>query len=367
MNLELNKEFIKSYLNTNSPVGQEVEAQKVWIDYIKDYVDHIETDAYGNAYGVILSKKQNLESTNPLYVRKKLVMDAHCDEISFKIVHIASDGLIRVVKNGGVDTMIAPGSRVNILTNKGIVSGVFGQIAVHLRNTASDKVSKIHDLYIDLGVESDKEVKELGVRIGDNCVSVSEFSELGTYFLGKALDDKISGVILAETARYIKENNLNLDYDIYFANVVAEEVGLFGAQMSAFNLKPDAAITIDVTHSTNSPGISSNEEGTTKAGLGPTIDRSAQNHRVLSDLFISICDEKELPYQLTDGSFGNDSVSYYRFGIPTQSISIPLKYMHTPIEMVSKKDVENAVNMFLEVLPKIKIDDLRYHSKFITK
>jgi putative aminopeptidase FrvX len=364
MNIELNKEFLHDYLNTNSPVGQEAEAQKVWIDYIKHYVDVIETDAYGNAVAKILSKSQTAAGI-PTEKRKKLVIDSHCDEISFKVVHI-SDGLIRVVKNGGVDAMIAPGTRVNILTNKGIVRGVFGQIAIHLRHGSTDKAPKLEDLYIDLGVDTNEAVKELGVRIGDNCVSESKFEELGNYFVGKSLDDKISGYATAELARYIKETNVSLDYDLYIANTVAEEVGLFGSFMIALNQKPDAAISIDVTHSTNSPGISSNKEGSMKSGLGPTIDRSAQNHRVLSDLFIDVCEQSEIPYQLSDGSFGNNSVSYYKVGCPTQSISIPLKYMHTQVEMVASKDIETLIQMFLEVLPKIKIEDLRYHKQFIT-
>lgn len=345
-------EFIKNYLNAYAPVSQEIEGQKIWVDYIKPYVDNIEEDYYGSIIACV-------KGTNPNY---KVVIEAHCDEISWQIIKIDSNGLIRVTKNGGSNPHIAQSKQAVIHTRSGVkILGVFGTKALHVK-TPEEKLPKPEDLYFDLGLDSDEAVKEAGVEVGDIITFNDQYNKIGYYHCGRSLDDKIGGVIIAEVIRKLKNNNIILPFDLYIVNSVQEEVGLIGAKMTSERIKPNAVICTDVYFETNVPGMNQNQWADIKGGRGGTIDQSAQLHRKMIELIRQAAHEHKIPHQLNVGSRGNNTTAFHTAngGTPTGGISIPLKYMHSTVEMVHEKDVESVINLIYYTLQKIVGNDEQF-------
>lgn len=337
-----NKEFLYSYLNAYSPVGQEKEGQKVWLNYIKQFCTDLNVDAYGSAWAI-----RKGSEANP----KKVIIEAHCDEIAWIITHIQSDGYIRVDKAGGSDNMIASSKNVVIHTSEGtLVKGVFGSPAIHVREKRTDMGPKINELWIDCGFDSDKEIREAGIEVGNLVTFDTEFSELGNYYLGKSLDNKIGGYIIAEVLRKIHENQVQLPYDLYVVNAVQEEVGLYGSRQVAKQIGADIALVHDVCHNTNHPKMDKSKDGDIKGGLGPCVEFTSQNHKGIISKIIETAKSKEIPFQRTVGSYGNDTVSFFLENTPTAIIATPLKYMHCTVEMANKQDVESAIELFYQCL-----------------
>ncbi len=339
----VSKEFLYEYLNAYSPVAQESEGQKVWTDYLYKYVDEIHHDHYGTAYGVIKSGVKNA---------KKVVIEAHCDEISWMISHIDSDGYVYVVRHGGSDQQIAPSKTVVIHTRKnGKVKGVFGWPAVHVRK-GKEQAPSLDNIFIDVAAHSKDEASEMGIEVGNIVTFDDRLFEMGDYYVGKALDNKIGGYIIAEVTRRLVEQKIKLPYDLYIVNSVQEEVGLYGARMIANRIKPDVALVTDVCHITKSPMYNVKKDCETIGGNGCAIEHTAQNHRQLIEMFRECGDENDIKYQLTIGSYGNDTMGFFLAdgGIPTAIIATPLKYMHTTVEMAHKDDVESVIKMYLQSL-----------------
>ena len=340
-------EFLKHYHNTHSPVGFETSGQIVWLEYIKPYIDTTFTDAYGTAVGVI----------NPNHPFK-VVIEAHADEISWFVNYISPDGLIYLKRNGGVDHQIAPAKRVLIHGKKGIVKAVFGWPAIHTRLSnpeAKEPSPKVENLWLDCGARSKKEVEELGVKVG--CVVTYEegFDELAhDYYIARAFDNRIGGFMIAEVARLLKENKKKLPYGLYVVNAVQEEIGLRGAEMIARRIKPDVAIVTDVTHDTTTPMISKIIEGEISCGKGPSLATAPAIHNKLLDFVTEIADSKKIPVQWRSLSRSTgtdtDSFAYANDGCPSVLISIPLRYMHTTVEMLHKSDIENTIMLIYETL-----------------
>lgn len=342
--MEIN-EFLKNYLNAHSPVAQEYEGQKIWVNEIEKLADEVKVDAYGTAYAIKYGDPQ-------IKNRKKVVIEAHCDEIAWIISHIESDGYIRVKTHGGSDNMIAPSLPVLIHTHDGQkVPGVFGSAAIHTREARTEMGSAVHELWIDLGVETTEDVKKLGVEVGNLVTFNTQVSALGDYLVSRSLDNKIGGYIILETLRNLK--HATLPYDLYVVNAVQEEVGLYGARLIAQTIKPDLAIVHDVCHNTNHPKMNKAKDGDTKGGHGPVLQYTAQNHRKILKLLKQVSEEHMIKIQNTVGSYGNDTVSFFLENVPTAIISSPLKYMHTTVEMVHIQDVESAIELFTMSLVKI--------------
>lgn len=351
------KKFIYDYLNAYAPVAQESEGQKVWVDYVSSFVDEIHTDPYGTAYGVRYSVGSGMGSKT-----HKVVIEAHCDEIAWIITHIESDGYIRVKRHGGSDNMIAPSMTVMVHTDKGEkVPGVFGWPAIHTRKAAAEKGYEYHELWVDVGADSKEGVEAMGIYPGNLITFDDPLKEIGDYYVGRSLDNKIGGYIIAEAARRIFEEGIKLPFDLYVVNSVQEEVGLYGAKMIAKRLQADIALVHDVTHNTNHPKMNKAKDGDIKGGDGPTLEYSAQNHRKIIQKFIDVAKLNDIPYQRSVGSYGNDTMAFFLENTPTAIAATPLKYMHSTVEMAHKKDVENCINLFVETLKSITpewIDDV---------
>ena len=341
--------FLMKYLNNASPTGFEAEGQKLWLEYIKPYIHDWSLDDYGTTYGVINPDK-----------KFKVVIEGHADEISWFVNFISDDGFINVVRNGGSDHMIAPSKRVNIHTPKGIVKGVFGWPAIHTRKSKeSTPALSIKNIFIDVGAKDKKEVLAMGIHVG--CVITYEDEPIllnKKYYTGRALDNRIGGFCVAEVARLLHQKNIELPFGLYIVNSVQEEVGLRGAAMIAEKIKPDVAIITDVTHDTNTPLLTPKKIGDIKCGDGPTVTYAPSVHNKLLQLIIDTAKEKKIPIQREAASRSTgtdtDAFAYSNSGVPSALISLPLRYMHTTVEMAHKKDVTNLIKLIFELLQKIE-------------
>lgn len=348
-------DFLYKYLNNASPTGFEASGQQIWLDYIRPYIDETIIDVYGTAVGVI----------NPGQPYK-VVIEAHSDEISWFVNYISDDGYIHVRRNGGSDAAIAPSMRVNLHTAKGVVPGVFGWPAIHVRDTAKDQVPKVHELFIDVGAVKKEEVLEMGIHVGTVATFADGLTEMNNrYYVGRALDNRIGGYMIAEVVRQLHENKIKLPFTLYVVNAVQEEIGLRGAEMIVRRLKPDLAIITDVTHDTQSPMYNKKEQGDMRCGAGPVICYGPAVQNNVREMLIRVADEKAIPFQrqAVSRSTGTDtdSFAYATEGVASALISLPLKYMHTTVETVHKDDVQNVIKLIYEVVAQLKgNEDFRY-------
>ncbi|MCV9927801.1 M42 family metallopeptidase [Flavobacterium sp. LS1R49] len=343
--------FLESYLNNASPTGYESSGQKIWMDYLKPYVDTFITDTYGTAVGVI----------NP-DAPYKVVIEGHADEISWYVNYITDDGLIYVIRNGGSDHQIAPSKRVNIHTKNGIVKGVFGWPAIHTRLRDKEETPKISNIFIDLGCETKEQVEKMGVHVGCVITYPDEFMILNeNKFVCRAIDNRMGGFMIAEVARLLHENKVKLPFGLYITNSVQEEVGLRGAEMITKTIKPNVAIVTDVCHDSTTPMIEKKIEGDTKIGLGPVITYAPAVQNNLRELIIDAAEANKIPFQRLASSrvtgTDTDAFAYSNGGVASALISLPLRYMHTTVEMVHRDDVENVIKLIYESLLKIENEE----------
>jgi len=348
------EKFLEKYLNNPSPTGFESEGQKMWLEYMKPYVDDYIVDNYGSVAGIINPGK-----------KYKVVIEAHADEISWFVHYITKDGFIYLVRNGGSDHMIAPSKRVNIHTDKGTVKAVFGWPAIHMRK-GKEETPSLKNIFLDCGCKTKDEVEALGVHVGCVATFEDEFMILNkNKYVGRALDNRMGGFMIAETARLLKESKTELPFTLYVVNSVQEEIGLRGAQMIAQRIKPDVALVTDVCHDTNTPMVSKIENGDLKSGDGPVLTYGPAVQNNFLKQIISTAEKNNIPFQraVVSRSTGTDTdaFAYSNEGVTSALISLPLRYMHTTVEMVHKDDVENSIRMLLETVKSIKNgQDFRY-------
>jgi len=349
------EKFLEEYLNNPSPTGFESKGQQLWLDYIKPYIDTHIVDTYGTVVGVI----------NP-EAKYKVVIEAHADEISWFVHYITPEGFIYLRRNGGSDHQIAPSKRVNIHTSKGIVKAVFGWPAIHTRKANSEKAPKLDNIFLDCGCNSKEEVEKLGIHVGCVVTYEDKFTVLNDkFYVGRALDNRIGGFIIAEVARLLKENNIKLPFGLYVTNSVQEEVGLRGAQMIVDTIKPDVAIVTDVCHDTRTPMIDKIQQGDSQCGDGPVLFYGPAVQNNLLDLIISTSKNNKIPFQRGAASRSTgtdtDAFAYANGGVASCLISLPLKYMHTTVEMAHRDDVNNVILLIYYALQRINDNhDFRY-------
>ena len=331
---ETSLDFLKRLVNTPSPVGHEVRGQRVWLDYVKLLADETFSDAYGNCVAVLN------KGGSP-----RLMLAAHADEIAMAVSFIDDNGFIYVRKMGGVDAAITKAQRIVIHTRKGPVRGVVGNVAPHLaKHEESTQKPKIHDLFIDIGVAKRKDAEKL-VRIGDPITLVDEFELLrNDLAVARAFDNRIGTFAVAEALRLLGESKKKLAPEVCAVSNVQEEVGLLGARQIAYSLKPDVALVVDVTHATDYPTVNKAQHGDVKIGKGPTVTHGGCNHPDIVARLEAVAEAKKIPLQheamsSTSGT-DTDAIFWTRGGIASALISLPNRYMHSPVELVSLKDLE---------------------------
>ncbi len=348
------EKFLASYLNNASPTGFESEGQKMWLDYVKPYIDDHFSDPYGTVVGVINPK-----------ATYKVVIEAHADEISWFVHYITKDGFIYLRRNGGSDHMIAPSKRVNIHTDKGIVKAVFGWPAIHMRQQKEETPS-LKNIFLDCGCSSADEVAKLGIHVGCVVTFEDEFLIMNkNRYVGRALDNRMGGFMIAEVARMLHEKKVKLPFGLYIVNSVQEEVGLRGAEMIARRIKPNVALITDVCHDTGTPMVDKIENGDLKSGDGPVLTYGPAVQNNLLKQLISVAEKQKIPFQRAAASRATgtdtDAFAYSNEGVPSALISLPLRYMHTTVEMCRKEDVEHTILLMFEVLKSLKKDqDFNY-------
>ena len=349
------EKFLQAYINNASPTGFESSGQQLWLDYIRPYIHSHIVDTYGTVVGVV----------NP-DAPYKVVIEAHADEISFFVHYITNDGYIYLRRNGGSDHMIAPSMRVDIHTEKGRVKGVFGWPAIHVREPGKETPPSMKNIFLDVGAKDKAEVEKMGIHVGCVVTYEDEFMVLNKdWFVGRALDNRAGGFMIAEVARLLHEEGTQLPFGLYIVNSVQEEVGLRGAEMIAERISPDVAIVTDVTHCTQTPMMNKVESGDIAAGKGPGVTYGPAVQNNLLKRIISTADAEKIAIQRMAASrftgTDTDAFAYSNMGVASALISLPLRYMHTTVEMIHRDDVENCIRLILATLKNIEPgEDFKY-------
>lgn len=331
--------FLEKLLITPSPTGYEQAGQKVWMEYIRKHSDDVISDTYGSAAARL--------DVNPDAIT--VMLEAHCDEIGMVVQYIDDQGFVWVQRIGGSDPTIARARRVFIHSNSGLVSGIIGHTAIHLQDRDSNKPFAWKDLFIDIGANSREEAENM-IQVGDPITYSDDFEFLNEDMIaGRAMDNRIGGFIIAQVFKKLCERRSDLKVNVIALNAVQEEIGGFGARMMSYRLMPDVALVTDVTHATDTPGISQKEHGRVLLGGGPSITHGSSSHPVVVERLTNVAKSNEIPVQHEASSVrtgtDTDSIFFTRQGIASALISLPLRYMHSPVETVSLQDVEKLVDL----------------------
>ena len=325
------RDFLVDLLETPSPSGYETRGQRVWLDYVEQCADDVRTDAYGNAIAVHEGDPDAPE----------VVLTGHADEIGFIVRSIDENGFVRPGRIGGSDPSVSRGQHVTIHAADGPVEGVVGQTAIHLREEDDDGPD-VSDLWIDVGVESEEEASER-LEIGDPITFSSTVSWLSeTRLAARGIDNRVGTWAAAEGFREAVE--AGTEATVYAVSTVQEEVGVKGAQMVVFDLEPDAVVVVDVGHAVDYPSAPSDKTSGMELGGGPALGRGSTNHPVLFEALRSVADDRKIDVQLEalGVGTGTDADGFFTAagGIPSQVVSVPNRYMHTPVEVIDTDDIE---------------------------
>ncbi len=328
-------------LATPSPSGWERDGQKLWIKNVKPVCDRVESDPHGNAWAIL----EGGDAAAP-----RVMLEAHADEIGFIVRHIDDKGFLAFGPIGGSDRTIAPARRIRLFGSKGEVEGVIGNTAIHLRDTSKDKPPEWKDLFIDVGASSAKQVEQLGIRVGTPAVFIDDATESGKdRIVGRALDNRIGGYVLSLILTELHALKKRPAASTFAVNAVQEELGCHGARMAAHRIRPAVALVFDVTHATDTPGINASQHGLVQLGKGPSIAHGAANHPLVMQRLMEVAEKLDIPIQheAVSRSTSTDADVIYtsRDGIPCGLISIPLRYMHSPVETISLADAKNAARL----------------------
>ncbi len=341
------KSFLTDLINSVSPSGYEGPAAKIWKLYASKFADKVWTDTHGSSHAIINT------GGSP-----RIMFAGHCDEIGLQVSYIDDSGFIWVQPLGGWDAQIAQGQRVQILTSKGIIKGVIGKLAIHLQTPEQrKKVSEIKDLWIDIGAK-DKKDAESKVSIGDPLVIDYHFEDLqNNIIIGRAFDNRSGAYVVLEAAKELSK--LKLEAEVHAVATVQEEIGLRGAKTSAFEINPEVAIAVDVTFATDHPQMGEiiKRENLIKLGDGPVLTRGPNMNPKLYDLLISTAKKHKIPYQVNAEPRGTgtdaNAIQLNRSGVATCLVSIPLRYMHSPCELINTSDLDNCVKLIAKTVEQI--------------
>ncbi|RKD95812.1 zinc-binding metallopeptidase family protein [Halopiger aswanensis] len=326
------RDFLVDLLETPSPSGYETRGQRVWLEYVDQFADEVRTDDYGNAVAVHEGEPDAPE----------IALTGHADEIGFIVRAIDENGFVRPGPIGGTDPSISRGQHVTIHAADGPVDGVVGRTAIHLRE--DDDEPEVSDLWIDIGAESEAEATER-LAIGDPITFSSTVSWLSeTRLAARGIDNRVGTWAAAEGFRAAVE--AEAEATVYAVSTVQEEVGVKGAQMVGFDLQPDAAVVVDVGHAVDYPSAPSDKTSQMALGEGPALGRGSSNHPVLFDALRSVADERGIDVQVEalGRGTGTDADGFFTAagGIPSQVVSVPNRYMHTPVELIDTDDLEGV-------------------------
>lgn len=330
-------EFLKSLLGTPGPSGKEIAVAKVWREEAGRFAE-VRGDRMGNSFATLNA------GGSP-----KVMLSGHIDEIGLMITHIDEQGLLHFTGVGGWDPQVLVGQRVRLQTKNGEVPGVIGKKAIHLMESEErKKVSQIKNLWIDIGAKDADEAKGM-VRVGDVGVLDQDLLELPNgRIASRSIDNRMGAFVVLEALRLLSEEE-DISAEVVAVASVQEEIGLYGARGAAYGLDPDAAIAVDVTHATDTPGVSKNENGDHALGSGPVIARASVLSPIVYEGLIEAAESEGIPYTVEADSRSTgtdaDAIHFTRAGIATGLVSCPNRYMHSPNEIVDVEDVANCARL----------------------
>jgi endoglucanase len=343
-------DFLRDLINTPSPSGFEANAASVWKKRTKSFADSVSSDVHGNSIAVLNKKGA-----------PRVMLAGHIDEIGYMIRYVDKDGYIYFTAIGGVDPQLVSGQRVTIKTKNGYVFGIVGRKPIHLQKKEDQtRPPKMEDMWIDIGAKDEKEAFSI-VGIADPAVPAVGFEVLrDTRVVGRGFDDKAGAFVVSECMRLLKKERIKAS--VYGVATVQEELGLRGAHTSAYGISPDIGIAVDVTFAADVPDIDKKQLGDMRLGKGPVIARGPNINHKMFELLVKVAEKEKIPYQvegLPRGS-GTDAnaMQLTKSGVATAIVSIPNRYMHTPVEIVDLADLENAARLISAFIRKLdtKID-----------
>ena len=332
---ETRRDFLRRLLETHTPSGHELPGQRAWVEYVSAYADEVRTDEYGNAVAVLAGGEDSI------------AVAGHGDEIGFIVRDVDDDGFVRMERIGGSDRTVSRGQHVQIHTDDGPVPGVVGQTAIHLRDTDEESLQDVSEQFVDVGAADGDAVEELLER-GDPITFQQRVTELENGRLAaRGMDNRIGIWTAAEAFRRAAERDP--EATVYAVSTVQEELGLRGASMVGFDLDPDAVIAVDVTHAVDTPGVPGDRSTGVELSAGPAIKRGSVNHPRLGENVRDVAREEDIDVQLeaAGSRTGTDADAFYteRGGIPSLSVGVPNRYMHTPVEVVDPSDLEATAEL----------------------
>ena len=333
-------DFLKRLLDSPGPSGFEIAPARVWREEVKRFADEVRADAHGNSVAVVNPKGS-----------PRLMLAGHIDEIGLQITHIDDDGYLYFAGIGGWDSQVLVGQRVLVAGPRGAVRGVIGKQAIHLmKREDMDKVSRITDLWIDIGVANKKEALER-VRVGDAAVLDAHAYEFPNgRVVSRSIDNRIGAYVVGEALRLLTTERPK-HAAVYAVATTREEIAWAGggARTSAVGIDPQAALVVDVTHATDYPGAEKKRAGEHKLGGGPVLSRGSAVSPVVFDLLVQCAETENIPFsiQAAPHDTGTDADAIYNAlrGIPTGLVSVPNRYMHSPNEMVAVEDLQRAARL----------------------
>ena len=341
------QEFLRKLVETPSPSGFEQSGQKLIRARMKDAVKEIRTDVHGNVTGVI----------NP-DASVRVMIAGHCDEIGLMITHIDEKGYLYVAAIGGVDPVVLPGQEVEILADKGSVTGVIGRKPIHLMkpDERSKPTVKIEDCWIDIGAKDRNDAQKV-VAVGNPIIIPRKMLTLRNGLVAaRAFDDRAGAWVVVETMRRLKR--ARLDCAVHGVATVQEEIGLRGARTSAFGIDPHVGIAVDLGFASDWPGAEKKRIGDCSLGKGPILHRGPNINPKLAALMEKVAKEKRIPFQMQaePRATGTDAnmMQIARAGAATSLITIPSRYIHTPVEVIALKDLDAAVKLMAATIEAIK-------------
>ena len=335
------REFLFRLLATPSPTGFEMPGQQVWADWVRQYAPQVACDAYGSTWATLPGKTP-----------RTIMLAAHADEIGYMIKHIDDKGFLRLDRVGGSDAATARGRRLSLLGDKGPVSGIIGNTAIHLRRDeqGSEKAPAVHDLWVDVGASNPAEVAALGLRVGHPAVYQDGPLELANRRLvGRALDNRLGGFIIAQVLKRLATSKQKPAFSLVCLNAIQEEIGGHGAVMASYRIQPDLCICLDVTHATDTPGLDPAKTGSIKLGGGPTLTHGTANHPKVVKRLLEVAATAKIPIQHEASSrftgTDTDKIFTSREGIPSALVSLPLRCMHSVVETAHLGDVAHVIDL----------------------
>lgn len=342
------KQFLIDLINTPAPSGFEEPVQRKWHKEVSKFCKNLTKDIHGN---IIATHNPGKE--------KSLMLVGHSDEIGLIVNYINNEGFIYVRPIGGIDPTILASHRARILTKKGIVDAAVGRKSAHLLTLKDrDKKQELHELWLDIGAKNKKDALK-SVSVGDPVVFGDDFKELlNNTAMARCWDNRIGIYIVAEVLRKLVKMN-TLGKTVHIVSSVQEETGVWGAGNVAYNLKPTAAVAIDVSPCTDQPEVSKERFGETKIDKGPVITRGVRTNLEMADELIGIAKRKKIPHQI-DADYGHtwtdaDPISQVRGGIPIAVVSVATRYLHSSVETLSLKDVDLTIDLLTEYSAKTKL------------